>query len=164
MLDRRIVAAVAGAIALAVDQLTKSWAVGTLWMQAELQPIPGWLHLRLHFNRGLAFGQADTLPRVVVALPALAVAAWIVWMMRRTPHRSAWAFGGLALGGALGNLSDRFLRQVPSFSAEPVHAVVDFLVVFPGRWPAFNVADLAILVGLVGLVVVRQRARAASPG
>ena len=66
---------------------------------------------------------------------------------------------GIAAGGVRGNLVDRFLRDVPGFGQTAQRAVVDFIVLAPGRWPAFNVADVAIMVGLFGTAYASMRTR-----
>jgi signal peptidase II len=160
MLDRRAEAALALTVVLALDQLTKSWASSALWMHPR-RIVDGWLHLELHVNRGVAFGHAAGWPAWVLAIPALAVLSWIAWTLRRHPERSVWLSSAVAAAGVLGNVLDRSLRTVPSLGATPGTGVVDFIVVAPGRWPAFNVADVAILAGLLALVAASQRARAA---
>jgi len=128
--------ALAGLV-LALDQAAK-WLV-----RHEAAALPhrlaGGLRFDLTYNKGISFSRFAEAGDVVVALVA-AVAGGVAvafWLAPR--HRLAL---GVILGGALGNLVDR-LR----FNG----AVVDFIGVY--GWPAFNVADAAIVVGTLLLVV-----------
>ena len=137
---------VAGVV-LALDVVTKVLAVKYL---TPGQPVPiigdtvTWTLVR---NSGAAFSMA-TGYTWVLTLVALGVVAGIVWMGRRLVS-PWWAVGlGMILGGALGNLVDRFFR-----SPGPLRGhVVDFLSV--GWWPVFNVADPAVVGGAILLVVL----------
>ncbi len=135
-----VAAAVAGAVVL-VDQLTKWWALDRL-SSGPIHVI-GTLDLELARNTGASFslfqGKAFILVPVAVALVvALGVVAW------RAPTVGRAAILGLILGGALGNLCDRFFRGDHG-------AVVDFIALH--FWPTFNVADSCIVVGCVLLVI-----------
>ncbi len=141
--------AVAGLVAagvVAVDQLTKWWAVSRL--PAGPVHIVGTLDLELSLNTGSAFslfqGHALVVGAFVVVL--VAVLSVLVW---RSPTSGRAAVLGLILGGALGNLSDRLFRGDHG-------AVVDFVALH--FWPTFNVADACITVGCVLLVVSLLRA------
>lgn len=133
------------AIVLALDIATKVLAVKLL---TPGQPVPiigdtiTWTLVR---NSGAAFSMA-TGYTWVLTLVATAVVAGIVWMGRRLVS-PWWAIGlGMILGGALGNLVDRFFR-----SPGPLRGhVVDFLSI--GWWPVFNVADPAVVGGAILLV------------
>ena len=131
-----------------VDQLTKWWAVDRL----DTGPVHVvWrLDLVLSRNTGSAFSlfQGDTALIVLVALVLVAVLLVMVW---HAPTLGRAAILGLILGGALGNLSDRFFRGAHG-------AVVDFVDFH--FWPSFNVADSCITVGCILLVVSLLR----SPG
>lgn len=156
---RRAVAALCAtaAVTYAADQWSKSWAVLRLWLSPPVEVIPGLLELRLHFNDGAAFGIAAGRGGWLLALAGLVAIAIAVWLARVRPTIGVWAIAGAVIGGVAGNASDRVLREVPSF-ASTRHAVVDFIAVFPGRWPAFNVADVAIVAGGVLLLVAHARA------
>jgi signal peptidase II len=97
------------------------------------------LDLALSFNTGSAFSlfPGETPVLVVIALGLVAVLVVLVW---RAPTAGRAAILGLILGGALGNLSDRFFRGDHG-------AVVDFIELH--FWPTFNVADACITVGCV---------------
>ena len=132
-----------GVVALVVlaDQLTKWWAVDRL---ASGPVHVMWrLELALSVNTGSAFSQFQgaTPVLVVIALALVAVLCTLVW---RAPTLGRAAVLGLILGGALGNLSDRFFRDTHG-------GVVDFVEFH--FWPTFNVADACITVGCVLLAV-----------
>lgn len=145
-------ALVAGAVAGA-DQLTKAWAVAVL-DQGPIALVGDTVRLALVRNTGSAFnlftGQATMLALVAVVL--------VVVIVRIARHEDdPWASWALALllGGALGNLADRIFRA-PGFLEG---AVIDFVDL--GPWPTFNLADSAITVGAILLVLAGWRERRA---
>jgi len=156
----RLAALVALAVVLA-DQTTKAFVERTLLLH-ETIPLTPFFALSYVRNTGAAFGVLAAAP-VGVRLPLfLAVtviaSAAVVSYLRRTPADQRWrvaALGGV-LGGAMGNLLDRVRYG----------EVVDFLDLHWGdlHWPAFNVADAAITVGVavVLLASVERRAGAAA--
>ncbi len=145
--------AVAAGVALAVvlaDQLTKWWAVDRL-ASAPVHVV--WrLDLALSYNTGSAFSlfRGATAAIVVVAVVLVGVLLLLVW---RAPTVTRAAILGLILGGALGNLGDRFFRGDHG-------AVVDFIDFH--FFPTFNVADSCITVGciLLALSLLRSQGRA----
>jgi signal peptidase II len=132
---------------LALDQATK--LVALVWL-APVAPVTvtGFLNLVLVWNPGVSFGMlqrlGDTGPWLLVAFATAVCLGLLVWLFRegRPLTRSAI---GLVLGGAAGNIIDRVRFG----------AVLDFLDfhAFGYHWPAFNVADSAIVVG-AGLVLL----------
>ncbi|WP_150118333.1 signal peptidase II [Cellulomonas sp. B6] len=135
---------------LLVDQLTKVWAVATL-VPGERTPLLGELFgLQLIRNEGAALSIASGMTWVLTIV-ATAVVVVIVRVSRRLGSRG-WAVAlGLLLGGALGNLVDRMVRE-----PAPLHGhVVDFLA----YWHLFigNVADIAIVVAAVLVVWLSAR-------
>ena len=141
-----------GAIAaiVAIDQLTKIWAVAAL-SDGPTHVIGETVELELVRNGGGAFS------RFQGATPVLAVGAIVVTIMlarvlRGTTDRFLVVALTLVLGGALGNLVDRFARS-PGFLRGHV---IDFVSV--GWWPVFNVADSCITIGGVLLVARSLRA------
>lgn len=135
------------AVVLALDVLTKVLAVELLTPGQPVSIIGDTVTWTLVRNSGAAFSMA-TGYTWVLTLVASAVVIGIVWMGRRLVS-PWWAVGlGLILGGALGNLVDRFFR-----SPGPLRGhVVDFLSI--GWWPVFNVADPAVVGGAILLVVL----------
>jgi signal peptidase II len=142
----------AGAV-LALDQATKLLALAYLSPGAPVRIVDGLFSLTLVMNPGLAFGLLATTPpawRWVVALlsiGALTVLAVVGARLLPTGGRLTPLGLGLVFGGAVGNLVDR----------GRFGAVVDFLDVYwrAYHWPAFNVADSAISVG-VALLALRM--------
>ena len=132
---------VSGLVVLA-DWATKALATVTLDDRSiDLGTV---MTLRLSHNAGVAFGMGDRLSGpVVIALTASVTVALAVAALRGA-FPSAIA-AGLVLGGAVANLGDRILGG----------SVVDFLDV--GWWPSFNLADVALTIGCLVLVVVSWR-------
>lgn len=138
---------VVAAIVAGVDQLTKAWAVVAL-ADGPIEVIGDAVQFDLIRNRGGAFSLLSfdgVTPLLAVA--AIALSLWLVYLGHR--EDDAWLVFGLALvlGGALGNLADRLFRDPGVLEG----AVVDFVDV--GAWPTFNLADAAITVGVVLLVL-----------
>jgi len=135
---------------LSLDRLTK-WVVATnISLHDGKQVIPGFFRITHVENRGAAFGLFADSPApwkiamlVLFSIAALVVVSALLW---RSSHTLTTTGIGLSLilGGALGNLWDRVLNG----------RVIDFLLfhIGPYQWPAFNVADSAIVVG-AGLLV-----------
>jgi signal peptidase II len=138
------------ATVIALDQLSKVWALQTLPPAGLPHPvIPGFLNWTLAFNTGAAFsflaGGAGW-QRWFFAVLALVVCSMLVVWLARTPRRD-WRTGmplAMIIGGAIGNLIDR------------LHAaqVTDFIQVYFRQWsyPVFNLADCGITVGAVMLI------------
>ena len=133
------------ALVLGLDVLTKVLAVKLLVPGQPVEIIGDTITWTLVRNSGAAFSIA-TGYTCVLTLIATGVVLGIIWMGRRLVS-VWWALGlGMILGGAVGNLMDRFFR-----SPGPLRGhVVDFLSV--GWWPVFNVADSAVVCGAVLLV------------
>jgi signal peptidase II len=147
--SRRLATASAVAVAVVVaDQLTKWWAVDRL-SHGSIHVI-GTLDFELERNTGSAFSlfQGDT---AVLAVVAVVLIAGLVVLVRYSPSQGRAAVLGLILGGAIGNLADRFFRGDHG-------AVVDFVALHV--WPTFNLADACIVVGCLLLAVSFLRAGA----
>jgi signal peptidase II len=138
-------------VILALDQLIK-WIVVQALNLVEVQAIDvfdPWLNLRMAWNQGVNFGlfssDVEVMRWVLIAI-AFVICIWVtVWLVRARPGRLAQVAAGLLIGGALGNVIDRMAYG----------AVADFLnMSLPGwRNPySFNVADIAIFAGALGLV------------
>ena len=145
------------AFVVAVDQLTKWWALVSL----DDRDIDLVWTLRLHLvhNTGAAFGLGQGLETViaVVALVFVVMVAWASWGGHRLSLPPALL--GMILGGAIGNLADRALRAGDGFLGG---AVVDFVDL--QWWPVFNAADSAIVVAGVILVLTAPRYRQSEGG
>ena len=142
----RLLLGVAGVV-LALDIVTKVLAVQLLTPGQPVSIIGDTVTWTLVRNSGAAFSMA-TGYTWVLTLVATGVVLGIIWMGRRLVS-PWWAIGlGLILGGAMGNLVDRFFR-----SPGPLRGhVVDFLSI--GWWPVFNVADPSVVGGAIMLVVL----------
>ena len=150
----RVVGLGVAAGVIAVDQLTKSLVVARIGADAEVHVI-GPLRLIRRFNTGMAFSKGSGSPAVawIVGIVIVVLAAWVLRVLWRRPGTPgapsvpyAAALGAL-LGGALGNKVDRLFRRGG--------AVVDFIDV--GFWPVFNIADTALSIACVALVIVSLR-------
>lgn len=143
----------AALVALVIDQASKTWALGALWPPySEGIVVLPVLNLRLGFNTGVTFGMfADSAAGAVWALVLIkaGVVAFLGWWLWHSVARLEVVALGLIIGGALGNIADR-LR---------IGAVVDFLDAHYGgwHWPTFNMADVAIVSGVIGLVWISLR-------
>jgi signal peptidase II len=150
---RRLLIPIAGAAVIAVDQITKSLALGHLDPVRPTHVI-GPVNLLLTYNRGAAFSLGTGVTPIVEAVVVVLIVGLIVVTRRASRTASVpVAIGlGMLLGGALSNLGDRLFRHLA------VHAaVVDFIQAV-SWWPVFNVADASIVVGVV-LLVLTYRAR-----
>lgn len=137
---------------LALDLVTKVLAVEMLQGREPVRVLGGAVYLQLLRNPGAAFSMGTGLTWLL-ALVAIAVVVAICWIARKVRSRG-WALGlGLILAGALGNLADRIFRAPGVLRGH----VVDFVSVFAPNgqvWPVFNVADSAIVVGGVLIVLL----------
>lgn len=145
----------------ALDVATKELAVQTLRPFVPHQVLGDWFRLTLAYNRQGAMGLTlGSLSRAVFAVLALAALGVLSVMLKRTApaHRLRAAALGLLMAGAAGNLWDRLRWS---------QGVVDFIDVGIGghRFWTFNVADSALTVGVVALVLLtwREDARRARP-
>ncbi len=165
---RRVVAAaVTAALVVAADQLAKALVLDRIEPGEVIDLGP--VHLVRAFNTGMAFSLGRGRPGLVVVIVALVVG--LVWFARRELTRPtgadrssllpALAFG-LLIGGAVGNLADRLLRS-PGIGRG---AVVDFIDVkgFLDFWPVFNIADIALTVGSVLLILLTSWGPAEAQG
>ncbi len=151
---RRLAFAGAAATVVALDQLSKQVALTSL--ADGPKHIVGSLRLQLTYNDGAAFnlGSGRTTGVAVLALVIVAV----LLRMGLTAERRAVAVGyGVVLGGAVGNLVDRALRDGHGFLGG---RVVDFIDL--QWWPVFNVADASLWVG-IGLLLLASF-RTSHPG
>lgn len=143
------------AIVVLADQITKTLIVGS-FQTGEVRRVSDFFNLVLAYNPGAAFSflsDASGWQRWFFIGLGLVASGAIVWMIRTHPTQKLFCFSvSLILGGAVGNVIDRVLRG----------AVVDFLQfhfgflapIFPGGYfPSFNMADSAITVGAICLVL-----------
>lgn len=138
------------ALVAAADQIAKAMVEASL-TPGEQVDVLGPLGLTLSHNRGVAFGLAGGAgaPLILTTLLALGV---VVYLFVRDPGRPGmWVATGLVAGGAVGNLIDRLRAD----------AVTDYIDLSP--WPPFNLADVAITLGVVLLVYLYLRDSARAP-
>jgi len=145
-------AAIVLAVVLAADQLVKKLVVDSL-ERGEVRDLVWFVDLVNTRNTGVAFGQLQNGGVIVSVVIAVALAGLLVFFVRNAQKPLVWLPTGMLLGGALGNIVDRIREG----------AVIDYLKL--PHWPAFNVADASITVGVVILLVVIERGdRAARRG
>jgi signal peptidase II len=137
-------AGVLGVLVVALDQVAKALIEANL-VPGEQVDVLGPLGLTLSHNQGVAFGLAGGGGAALIALTVGAVVLLGVLFARNPGRPWMWVAVGLLAGGAIGNLVDR-VRQ---------GAVTDFVSV--GAWPAFNLADVAITVGVALLALSYMR-------
>lgn len=145
-----VVPALIGAVITAVlDQTTKIWALAALTPGQPVEILGEWLRLNIIRNPGAAFSLGDGLTWLLTAF-AVGVCAYVLVLIRRTASQP-WALAlGLILGGAVGNLIDRFFRAPGPGRGH----VVDFIDygIFVG-----NVADIAIVLAAIAMVWLALR-------
>ncbi len=129
------------AIAIGLDQLTKQVAIASVERGDSVNVFLG-LDITNTRNSGVAFGALQDSGSVVAVLIVFALLALVAYFAVNAASPWLWLPAGLMLGGALGNLLDRARDG----------AVIDFID--PMAWPAFNVADVCIVVGVLGLLLV----------
>ncbi|MGV8871468.1 MAG: signal peptidase II [Rhodococcus sp. (in: high G+C Gram-positive bacteria)] len=145
-LKTRLLIAIA-AVILLFDLVTKILVVHFVKPGNPIDIVGDVVTLRLVRNPGAAFSMATGMTWLLTVV-AVAVVIGVI-KIGRTLRSPWWALGlGLVLGGALGNLIDRFFRAPGPFQGH----VVDFVSV--GWWPVFNVADSSIVCGAILLVAL----------
>ncbi len=133
-------------VVFALDQVTKQVADSGLMRGESVNAFLG-LDITNTRNRGVAFGALDGSAAVVGALIGLALVLLLAYFALNAERPWLWLPVGMLLGGALGNLADRAREG----------AVIDFID--PIWWPAFNLADAAIVVGVLALLYVVEGRR-----
>ena len=136
------------ALVVGLDQASKWWILADVMDPPRVIPVTPFFNIVVVWNRGVSFGilnqESAWVPWLLSALAAAICVVLFIWL-RRADGR--WLAGGLGLiiGGALGNVIDRVRFG----------AVFDFLDVHAAgyHWPAFNVADAAITVGVATLLI-----------
>jgi signal peptidase II len=132
-------------IVVVADQLTKTWAVNALTDGRVIHVI--WtLQFSLGFNSGMAFSKGQGLGPIIGVIALIAVVALLI-SLRRTGSTLSSLGVALVCGGAAGNVIDRLFRG----DAWLRGSVVDFIDL--QWWPVFNIADAAITVGAVLLLI-----------
>jgi signal peptidase II len=138
--------ALVAAAVVAADQVSKAIVRASLNPFEEVEVIPG-LHLVRARNSGVAFSVFSGGGPLVVIVAVVALGALLAFFVTHLHRRLVWLPTGLLLGGATGNLIDRVREG----------GVTDWIKL--PHWPAFNLADACITVGVLILVWVLERAR-----
>jgi len=139
------------AVVAALDQVSKAVVNAEIVRGEHVDVVPG-LGLTNTRNTGVAFGALEGAGLIVAVLIAVSLAGLIAYFVANRDVPWLWLPVGMLVGGAVGNLIDRAREG----------AVVDFID--PVSWPAFNLADSCIVVGVGALLYVVERSgrRAAS--
>ncbi len=129
-------------LALLADQVTKWIVVRTMYLHESIPMVPGVFSITRVHNSGIAFGLFPGMPDLFMVITFVSMLIVVYFYLTVEP-RSGWLTVGcsLILGGAMGNLLDRFRYEY----------VVDFLHF--SFWPAFNVADSCVSTGVVLLLI-----------
>ena len=149
MVMTRLGLAVAAVIIL-LDQATKLLILHVVMDPPRVIEVTPFFNLVLVWNRGVSFGlfsaESPWTPWVLTAVALAITVVLLVWL-RRVDTRLMGVALGLVIGGAIGNVIDRVFQER--------QAVIDFLDFYIGsyHWPAFNVADSAITVGVAFLLI-----------
>lgn len=134
------------AVLIVADYITKLWAERVLTKISSIPLIENVFHLTYVENRGIAFGMFSG-GRVVFIAVSIIVMAVLLIIVFKTPKdtRTVWLKGGtsLVIAGAIGNLIERLVKGY----------VVDFFDFRLINFPVFNVADIAVCVGVVMLLI-----------
>ncbi|HWY90430.1 MAG TPA: signal peptidase II [Solirubrobacteraceae bacterium] len=137
-------------LVLALDQLTKRLVAYSIVPGERIAVLPG-VHLVHTRNHGVAFGLEAGHGALVSILVGLALLALLAYFATHVSRPLIWLATGLLLGGALGNLLDRIRTG----------SVLDFIQL-PLGWPAFNLADVSIVLGVALLLFAIESSRTAA--
>ena len=134
---------------LVLDQASKWWVLDLLGQPPHPIYVTSFFNLVLTWNQGISFGLfgGGAVPPLVLSLLSILIVGFLVGWLRKAQLQFTRIAIGFVIGGAIGNVIDRFVHG----------AVVDFLDVHIGEyhWPAFNVADSAIVIG-VGMLLLES--------
>lgn len=141
------------AFIVALDQASKWWLLELMGRDPRVIEVTSFFNLVLGLNRGVSFGMFDSAemgPWPFLLLAAAITVALLLWLAKAGQRWTAAALG-LIIGGAVGNAIDRVRFG----------GVVDFLDfhAFGRHWPAFNVADSAICIGVIMILIESLLAR-----
>jgi signal peptidase II len=141
---------VTAVVIVAIDQATKALVVSHLREGDSRRVIGGVLSWTFQRNPGSAFGLFQHIPVLFTVLAAVIAVVIVVRAPRVHDRLAAFALG-LVLGGAIGNLVDRIVRPPGVFRGR----VIDFIDFH--WWPVFNVADSAVVIGALLLLIASFR-------
>ena len=133
-------------VVVALDQLTKAWVRATVALHDHVNVFFG-LDITRVKNTGVAFGALSGSGALVFVAVLVAMAGLLAYFAAHITKPMLWLPVGMVFGGALGNLADRVR----------IDGVTDFID--PVLWPAFNVADMAIVIGVFGVLYLAETRR-----
>ena len=159
MTDLRLKSYGAAAAVLALDRITKVLIERNVGYMDTYRIVPGFFDIIRSENRGVAFGlfndSTSEWRTTLLVVGSLVAVSYLLWRPGRLERISRWGFA-LVLGGAAGNVIDRIVWG----------RVTDFLLFYirQYQWPAFNVADSAIVIGsaLLAIDLIRPKRRTAN--
>ena len=131
---------------IAVDQVTKAIVRADIGPFEQVKVLPG-IKLVHTENTGVAFSALSGGGPLVILVAVVALGALLIFFFTHLTRPLVWLPTGLLLGGAAGNLIDRIGRG----------SVTDFIKL--PHWPAFNVADIAVTIGVIVLVFVLEKSK-----
>jgi signal peptidase II len=135
-------------VIITLDQALKRWAVGALKGGHDIS-VNAWLNFSLSSNRGISWGllkfQDDSLYFMLIGLIVLMITGFTIYSIIQHLNRVSVYFESLVIGGAVSNVIDRINHGY----------VIDFIELhaYLLHWPTFNVADIFIVVGVVGMLI-----------
>jgi signal peptidase II len=129
-----------------IDQMTKAWVRASVEPHEKINVFFG-IDITRVKNTGVAFGALSGSGALVFVAVVAAMAGLLVYFAAHITNRGLWLPVGMVFGGALGNLADRVR----------IDGVTDFID--PVLWPAFNIADIAIVVGVLGVLYLAEAKR-----
>jgi signal peptidase II len=133
-------------VVVVLDQLTKAWVRAGVAPHDKIN-VFFLLDITNVKNTGVAFGALSGRGAIVFIAVLVAIAGLLAYFAAHVTDPGLWLPVGMVFGGALGNLADRVR----------IHGVTDFID--PVLWPAFNVADMCIVIGVLGVLYLAEGKR-----
>ena len=130
-------------LVVALDQLTKAWVRATVAPLERINVFFG-IDITRVKNTGVAFGALSGKGSLVLVAVVVAMIGLLIYFVRHMERAHLWLPVGMVFGGAFGNLADR----------ARIDGVTDFID--PILWPAFNVADICIVLGVLGVLYLAE--------
>ena len=128
------------AITLALDQLVKWWVRSEMMLGESIPILQNVFHLTYIENPGAAFGMFKDKTLFFVIFTLIIIGVMVYLYLHQANRKTLFSYSmALVIGGALGNLVDRMVKGT-------VTDMFDFRI-----WPVFNIADMAVVIGLIYL-------------
>jgi signal peptidase II len=131
-------------VVVALDQMTKAWVLASVDPHERINVFFG-IDITRVKNTGVAFGALSGSGTIVLVAVLVAMAGLLAYFAAHMATPGLWLPVGMVIGGALGNLADR----------ARIEGVTDFID--PVLWPAFNLADMTIVVGVLGVLYLAEQ-------